>query len=461
MAIEEEVPSHPGTTLPLPSAFAISVAVVIIFASFYLYRQMTDAEVHQNIVIAAGSTRGSFNEFGHLFKQLLDATGKFDQVTVMNTAGSFANLDALASGSADLALTQSNVATLADARMIADIYPQYLHILVAKELADRVDSISDLEGLRVSVGQPESGTRDLVLSILEHFQVTPGEMLPLRPGESSDALLAGEIDAAFILTALSNENVTELTDVDAVRFISLGSANDDLGGRAHALGVLMPGVEHAVIPVGVYGRLPLVPIHTVSVEALLTASPYLPELLVREITETLFSSRTQLNDLTGSALYIARSLRENYSPAEAQLPYHEGAVSYYTREEPAFFVRNADAISLVLTILAGIYSLFIAGREYVRRTLKNRVDSYLVQVDRLSSDVSRLTIPQLNSRKAALERLRREAFSDLVLEKVLADSSFIILQNHLRDEVEDLTTRIDKNADRLHRQVASRRKFRT
>lgn len=454
---EQNTLSDPGSSLPLPSIFAISIAVVIILAGLYLYRQMTNAEMQRSIVIAAGSERGIYVEVGALLKKMLDSTGEFNSVSVLPTGGSLANLELLASGEADLALVRGNVAATGEARKIADLYTQYLHILVAKDRLDGAATINELDGLRVAVGQYESGTRDLVLRILEHFQIKPAETASLAPGESTAALLAGEIDAAFFLAALSNQNIAELVQSGAVRFLSMGKADDELGGRAQAISVLMPGVEHALMPVGVYGNLPLEPIHTVSVEALLTARPDLPNPLVCEITETLFNSRTQLNDLTGSSLIIARSLRENYAPAKAQIPYHEGAIAYYNREKPAFFVRNADVISLVLTILAGIYSLFIAGREYVRRTLKNRVDSYLLQVDRLSSDLSQLSIPQLNSRKAALVRLRREAFSDLVLERVMADSAFIILQNHLRDEVAALKTRIEKNADRLHRQVASRR----
>ncbi|MEM6583172.1 MAG: TAXI family TRAP transporter solute-binding subunit [Pseudomonadota bacterium] len=460
MATEKEATSQQDRTLPLASTFAILIAIAIIFASIYLYRQTVAAESHRDIVIAAGSPRGIYIEVGDLLKRMLDASDKFENVAVITTAGSVANLDLLSSHEVDLALVSSNVATQGDARMIADLYTQYLQILVSQDKSAGVETIKDLNGLRVAVGRYESGTRNLTLSILEHFQVEPAEIRSMSPGDSITALRAGEVDAAFFLSALSNQTIADLAASGEVDFLSIGSAKDGFSGRAQALGLLMPGVEHAIIPVGVYGRLPQQPIHTVSVEALLTARYDLPNPLVREITKTIFNARNQLNKLTGSSLIIARNLRENYEPAEAQIPYHEGAVSYYTREEPAFFVRNADAISLVLTVLAGIYSLFIAGRQYIRRTLKNRVDSYLVQVDRLSSGINGLTVPQLNSRRAALERLRREAFSDLVLERVLADSAFIILQNHLRGEVKELTMRIERNADRVSRRTRTYRNAR-
>ena len=49
---------------------------------------------------------------------------------------------------------------------------------------------------------------------------------------------------------------------------------------------------------------------------------------------------------------------------------------------------------------------------------------------------------ELSRRHDELEELRRAAFADLVAEKLLADEAFIILQNHLRDELAVLESRL-------------------
>jgi hypothetical protein len=161
----------------------------------------------------------------------------------------------------------------------------------------------------------------------------------------------------------------------------------------------------------------------------------LNEELVREITATIFANRTDPTSLTGSGLLVARKIRENYAPSRAAIPYHPGATAYYRREDPPFFVAYAETLSLGVTVFLAIYSMFIAVREWSRRRMKNRVDAYLVQVEVLIADRHTLEPGKLQERLNELEELRREAFVDLVEERLLADEAFTILQNHLRDEL--------------------------
>ncbi|MEM8661135.1 MAG: hypothetical protein AAGF35_09645, partial [Pseudomonadota bacterium] len=88
---EQEKLSNPGPSLPLPSIFAVSTAVMIILAGLYLYRQMTNAEMQRSIVIAAGSERGIYVEVGALLKEMLDSTDDFNSVSVIRTKGSLDN----------------------------------------------------------------------------------------------------------------------------------------------------------------------------------------------------------------------------------------------------------------------------------------------------------------------------------------------------------------------------------
>jgi hypothetical protein len=143
---------------------------------------------------------------------------------------------------------------------------------------------------------------------------------------------------------------------------------------------------------------------------------------------------------------MARNIRENYQPADATIPYHPGAASYYHREEPPFFVEYAEALSLGLTLMLAIYSVFIALREWFRRRMKNRVDAYLLEVEKLASGFDHLDHDALVKQKTALEELRRDVFADLVAERLLANSAFVILQNHLRDELGAIEARILENA---------------
>ena len=153
------------------------------------------------------------------------------------------------------------------------------------------------------------------------------------------------------------------------------------------------------------------------------------------VAQTLFENRTGVSGLEGQELSVARDIREDYDPANAILPYHPGAVAYYHREEPPFFVQYAEALSLGLTVLLAIYSIFIALREWLRRRMKNRVDAYLLDVEQLAIGVEAMNREELLRQREALQKLRRAAFADLVAERLLADQAFTILQTHMRDEL--------------------------
>jgi len=282
-----------------------------------------------------------------------------------------------------------------------------------------------------------SGNRALSERVLRHFGVTVGERLFLSPAEAASGLVDGSVDAAFMVSAIPSQLIQDLAQQNAVRFISLG-VGDEKGGETHALELLFPGLKRATIPRGTYGRLPLRAINTIGVDALLVAPADLNNILVRAITTLLFANRS---DLTGAATgdyTAARIIRENYDPAAVTVPYHPGAVAYYRREEPPFFVEYAEALSLGLTLLLAMYSGYIAFRELARRRMKNRVDAYLLEVERLASNLDSMDREDLLIRQATMEALRRAAFSDLVAERLLADEAFTILQTHLRDELQQI-----------------------
>ncbi len=97
---------------------------------------------------------------------------------------------------------------------------------------------------------------------------------------------------------------------------------------------------------------------------------------------------------------------------------------------------------MFLTLLVGVYSGYIALREWMKRRMKNRIDAYLIEVEEQTAALGSLSYEDLVQHRDALYDIRHRAFSDLVSERVLADQSFTILQNHMRDEFAAIEARI-------------------
>ena len=143
---------------------------------------------------------------------------------------------------------------------------------------------------------------------------------------------------------------------------------------------------------------------------------------------------------------MAKRIREQYRPGTTIVPYHQGAAAYYERSQPPFLVEYAEAISLGLTLLVGLYSGSIALREWMRRRKKNRIDSYYVETVELTADLSGASIESLRKAHGALLRLRQKAFADLVAEKLDANESFTILQDHINSELATIESAIEASS---------------
>jgi len=434
-----------GSSVPILAIIATVVALVVVIGGFFAYRSVSGVDARQEIVIATGPDTGTYHALGMALARVLEGAGVVQTAEVRATGGSVANMDLIGSvdGGVDLAFVQSDTPAPTRARLVAPLYNEVLHILVSKVVADEVRTLFDLRGRRVSLGPEGSGTRQLSKRVLAHFGVEIGEDLVLLPGEATAGLIDGSVHAAFVLNAIPARMVAALAEKDAVRFLSLGDAQE-YGNEADALALVFPSIRGTTIPRSTYVRLPARPVRTIEVSAMLIARSDLDPNLVRSIAATIFENRTGAGGLEGTDLVVASRIRENYRPGAVAIPFHEGAVAYYHREEPPFFVEYAEAMSLGLTLLVGAYSGYIALREWMRRRMKNRLDAYLLEVERQTEDLGSLSLDELMEHRDALDQVRHRAFSDLVTERLMADESFTIFQNHLRDEFAAIEARIQE-----------------
>jgi TRAP transporter TAXI family solute receptor len=349
-------------------------------------------------------------------------------------------------GHAEFALVQSDTLPNVRARLVASLYEEHLHLLVATRLAGEIVTIHDLRGRRVSLGGSGSGTRQVARRVLDHFEVELGEDLAVSPSELAAAFRRGEVDVAFVLTAIPSQIIEALTRDDSVRFLTLGDAQE-IGNEADALALVHPSLHAATIPHSTYGRLPERPVLTVGVTAQLVAASGVEEALVRQVTAALFEHRSRVR-IGEEGLAVAQRIRERYSPGSSTIPYHAGAVAFYTRRNPPFIVEYAETMSLFLTVLVGVYSAYIALREWTRRRRKNRIDAYYVEATGHFDDVHTASTESLFQRRDALVELRRTAFRDLVDERLDANESFTILQDQIDSELRTIEALIRERSDR-------------
>jgi len=155
--------------------------------------------------LATGRQTGTYYQFGQDISRLV-AKDQI-QVNVLESQGSVDNLLALWDRrSVQLAISQSDVlffmAELGDEktrrlvddfRVVMPLYLEEAHLLAR----ENIKQLSDLEGKRVAIGEPGSGTAMSAEIFLKVSQIQPSAGAAVGGGKAIEALKAGEIDALF------------------------------------------------------------------------------------------------------------------------------------------------------------------------------------------------------------------------------------------------------------------------
>jgi hypothetical protein len=425
------------------AVIAIIVALLMVGAAAILLFTVARDDQPPHLVIATGTESGTYHTLGVAIARVLETEGVVASTEVLVTEGSVANM-ALVGGpdrQADLAFVQSDTRPTAAVRLLAPLYQEFLHIMVAREVATSVTGVADLEGLRVALGAPGSGTRTVAERVIDHFGIEIAEDIDLPPEDVAQGLADGSIDAAFILSAIPSPVVEDLCERDAVRFLSLGDAQER-GNEADALALVFPSLAGGVIPRATYERFPENPVATIEVSAMLVASSELESGFATTVLSTLFAHRSKLVETETERVVAARRIHEKFQPESVLIPYHKGAVHYYQRTKPPFFVEYAETLSFFFTVLVGLFSVAVAFREWMRRKMKNRIDVFYVEVERLTGTIDEMSVDELVELRRSLGDLRRRAFAELVAERLEANESFTIFQDYLASERAAIDARI-------------------
>ncbi|WP_055477148.1 TAXI family TRAP transporter solute-binding subunit [Gordonia sp. HS-NH1] len=271
--------------------------------------------------LAAGESGGFFWEFAGLLAAAADRSGA-PPVRPRQSGGSAENLDALADGSAELALSLSDTAVeRADPRLTAlgCVYENYFQVAVRADAP--IATVADLRGRVVSVGAPGSGAAGLSERVLAAAGLAPdSDIRPVRQTmrDAGAALASGAVDAVMWAGGLPTPAFTDPRVPIALL---------DLGGVVAALRRRFgPAYEPVRIPADIYGRHPAVT--TVGVANLLLARRDVPDATAAAIVDLLLDESAHLvpAQAIGSQFLDAQSLILTGS-----VPLHPGAAEEYRR----------------------------------------------------------------------------------------------------------------------------------
>ncbi len=360
------------------------------------------------------------------------------------------NCHILSAGMADFAISQNDISLIpfanknmnefSNLQSIIPLYPEILFIFYKEPLKPTHNSLAGLiRGRKISMGPEGSGEARLTKKVFQEFGIQPNEY-QARHVRFEENVLSDSIDICCMVTGFNNPRVQQSLQRGGNIF-SLG--DPDLAGKGSAADgfcLKYPLAKPIIIPKNIYSNLPEEPILTVAIDAILLTRDNMDDDVVYDVVETILNRKQYLvMDLDNKLL---SQLTEQFDPLKLRFPLHKGAKHYLERNKPSFFERYAELFGVIFSILIALVGAITAITRWNKRRQKNRIDKYYRGVMDIQLQVDNLkTVQDCQNAIQGLKLLRRNAFEQLISEKLLADESFRIFITFMNDTRKEINLR--------------------
>lgn len=285
----------------------------------------------QELRIGTASQGGAFYPVGQAISSLVGKHAEGLTMVPVVTQGSVQNPRLVNSNEVDIAITNNNLAVLAnkgvgpyssggamDLRAIGSLHYSVLHMMT---LADSdINSIADLKGKRVAVGPAGGGTIPFMGQVLGLYDLSIEDITPsfLSYGDGFSQLADGNVDAAFALSGYPAGAVMQAQANKDLKYIPL--TDEDI---ATALSKF-PNYNNVVIPADVYntaedGSL-------LGVNNMLVVDASMSDEMAMKIAAAIYDNMDEFRAENSHARQI-----EPERSTSLNIPLHPGAEAYFSK----------------------------------------------------------------------------------------------------------------------------------
>lgn len=292
------------------------------------------------VSIGGGSHSGVYFPTGLAIAEMINAKRQDYGIraTVEATPGSTFNLNAIMAGYMDFGMTQADkqyhavkgmiewaeIGPQEKLRAVFSLYPETVTLVAAKDAG--INTVEDLKGKRVSLGNPGSSQHRVIVNILEAFGIDPETDIQAETVYASEApdLLEDDIIDAYFFT-VGHPSDTVRRGLSRTR-------------KAHLVPISGPAVDKLITEQVYYTRYriplqslypdlqgPLEDVDTLAVLATFSTSSEVPEQIVYLVTKEVFENLDYFRQ-QHPALFLLT--KENMLEG-LHAPLHPGAMRYY------------------------------------------------------------------------------------------------------------------------------------
>jgi len=347
--------------------------LLLIIGLFWITSKFIKPPPSKTLTIATGDKNGVYFEYAKRYKKLLQEYGV--SLKIIESAGSYESLELLKKGKVDIGFVQGGVASK-DAsnslESIASIYFEPLW-LFKKKSYKKIEYISELQNLHISIGSKGSGTNLLVSKIFEANELTfsNDKIKYLNFTDSYKALKELKIDAFFSVLSASSPMILDILKDTNFQAISLK--------RVKAYEEKFPYLHSIKIPEGgisLKDNIPKSNITLLATTANLLVSKNVDDTLVRLFAK-IVKIENDRNDGFPSTNYL-------------ELPINEQAKSYLLKGDsfleknfPYWIASNIDRFKIMLIpILTLLLPLFKGFFPIYRWRIRSKIYRWYKELDK-------------------------------------------------------------------------------
>jgi len=275
----------------------------------------------------AGGTGGTYFPLSNEFKSVVEENTDFT-LNVQSTGASVENVGNLASGDADFALIQNDIAYFAkngtgieafkgnaveNLRGVATLYPETITVVTLQ--STDIETLSDLSGATINTGDLGSGTQVNALQILEAVGITDFNEQNASFSQAADQLRNGDIDAAFVVGGWPVGAIEDLATTNDIHIVPIEGEN------RQAVKDAASWFADDTIPAGTYSGIDQA-VETVAVQAMIATRSGVAESTVETVTAAIFDN---VSELTLKTDFISRDSAQD----GMSIDLHPGAAAYF------------------------------------------------------------------------------------------------------------------------------------
>jgi TRAP-type uncharacterized transport system substrate-binding protein len=197
----------------------MGAVVLLLAAGVYVVETLPP----HKIVMATGAQGGAYHELGIRYREILAQAGV--EVQLLTTSGAIENLMRLRDpqSGVDVGFIQGGTTTQKESPGVQSLGTLFYEPLwfFTRTSGSRTEGLT---GRRLSIGPEGSGTRDLTLQLLERNKIV-AELFGFTPDVAAEKLIAGDIDAVFIVATWGSPVVQQLITAQGIELRSFPRAD--------------------------------------------------------------------------------------------------------------------------------------------------------------------------------------------------------------------------------------------